>query len=217
MATYTYVDNGGAGDLSDPSSYSPAGTPGPGDTVVIDLVNILGVEPLTGTCNAGTVELNGGTIINGGTFNGNVALEGEAYGGTFNGDVSGLSGSVILGGTFNGAVDFGGSEINGGTFNGPLSVPAIGSVYISGNPAINDRWSIDGGTTWLYASDSPEIAAPSDVRAGASNAGTPGALDLPAEADVRAGVQYDGASKTGTLTAAQLRSVPLNHGNFLRA
>lgn len=139
----------------------------------------------------GDVTINGGTFVSSGEFNGPVTANGvDIINGTFNGTLT-MPEGIIEGGTFNAEVHCA-CSISGGTFNGETTNTG-GSSYINmatfngpltfedsqfDGVAINHAVSFDGGSTWLYAPNSPSVAPPSKVLSGTANMGAMGTLLL---------------------------------------
>jgi hypothetical protein len=122
MSLYTWL--GTTGDLEDENNYSPTGTPGGGDLLIVP--STCGASPIDGDSFAGLVYLEAGAGVDPGetgtaTFHGTFfnAPNASISGGVFLGTV--VSPGAILGGVFPGAVVLGTADgIYGGTFAAPV-------------------------------------------------------------------------------------------------
>jgi len=224
MADYTWT---GAtdGNLEEATNYDPNGLPTASDTLTIDPSTAsITNNPSSGTSNAGTVNTDfsfGGVTIDGGTWTGAILDWGSLTinDGVFLGDLSDTtSGVTIYSGEFHGNVLCGGS-INGGTFYGDVTAncPVTGDFYgdllrqdasnMYTAPVIHHRMSLDGGSTWLYSPESPDVVYRGYVLTGTSNLGTAGTLTLPSTGEVKSGVSYGvaGTGSTGTMSVPAAR------------
>jgi len=143
---YTWTGTTGV-DLSDRTNYSPNGTPTSADTLTIP-GSIGGSWPESGTCDAGTVNINNGGETDGGTFSGAFTNSGGTiYDGTFSGSVTNYNG-YIEGGIFSGAVNNNDGVIDHGTFGGNVSnqfTSTINGGTFSGSVFNNEGSDIGGG------------------------------------------------------------------------
>lgn len=133
-------------DLDKPGNYTVGGVTAATVPTAADTLSLDGGEVylfyFSGTSHAGMVTATMAPSIYGGTFHGDMTLNGELAGGTYYGDVNftdgGISGGTFYGpvynpiyindGTFNGLVsdDNKGVMISGGIFNGDVSSMAYG-------------------------------------------------------------------------------------------
>ncbi len=117
-----------------------------------------------------------------GTFNGPVSVNYEILDGTFNGSVD-LNGiAAVYGGTFHGLVDAtGGAYISGGNFYGDLIYDSNSFFDQFPHYVFANTTSLSKGGVTLYGPSHAAVADPADVRAGVTNLGVAGELDISAD------------------------------------